>query len=287
MSPTPGDRRLVPAVAGALAEDHFERDRTTRALHLGSVPVTARVTAQATGVLSGIVPARLAAERAQLRVVRALRDGARLRRGSEVLRLRGPAKGVFGAERTILNYLMHLSGVATETDRAVRAVRHAPRPLAIWGTRKTTPGLRDLEKAAVVHGGGRPHRRDLEEAILVKGTHLALRPLPQALPLLSRYGRAEVEVRTRRQALLAARAGVRRLLIDNAGPRGARAIVRELERAGLRDRLTIELSGGITPANAARYVSVGADALSLGWITHSAPALPFHLEILSSGRASP
>lgn len=238
-----------------------------------------------------MVPARLVAARAHLTVISGLRDGAFVRPGREVLRLRGRAGQVFGAERTMLNYLMHLSGVATATARAVRAVRGARPPMEVWGTRKTLPGLRDLEKAAIVHGGGRPHRRDLSATILVKSTHLAVLPLPRALSRLrasrAPLRRVEVEVRTAGSAIRAGRAGVGRLLIDNARPSRARAIVKRLEGAGLRRKLWIELSGGITPTNAGRYAHTGADAISLGALTHSAGALPFHLEVMASGRPSP
>lgn len=285
-------RSLRAAVRGALEEDRFGHDVTTTALGVGRRRVTARVTAQGAGVLSGMAPAREVAKRAHLKVVRALRDGEPVRPGTEVLRVRGPARGVLGAERTLLNYLMHLSGVATTTARTVRAVSSVRPPVVILGTRKTTPGLRDLEKAAIVHGGGKPHRRDLQEAMLVKGNHLELLPLPQTLARLRRTapGRGwvgtEVEVRTASEALRAARAGIRKLLIDNAGVGRSRAIVRRLERAGLRRALFIELSGGITPQNARSYARCGADALSLGSLTHSAPALPFHLEIVTSERPS-
>ena len=176
---------------------------------------------------------------------------------------------------------MHASGVATETRRAVEGTRGARRPLEVWATRKTLPGLRDLEKAAVVHGGGRPHRRDLSDAVLIKNNHLALVPLSEAVARArarSRPGEpVEVEVRSAAQAVRAARAGANALLLDNLSPRTARQVVRSLERAGLRRGCWVELSGGITPGGVPRYRSVGADAVSLGGLTHSAPALPFHL----------
>lgn len=215
-----------------------------------------------------------------------MRDGRAVRLGQEVLLLEGDARRILAVERTLLNVLMHASGVATATARAVDRVRGSRPPLEIWATRKTLPGLRDLEKAAVVHGGGRPHRRDLSDAVLVKNNHLALVPLDEAIERLrlrlGRSERLEVEVRTVAQALRAARGGADVLLIDNAGPRRARAIVRALERAGLRHRLWIELSGGITPENVGRYRAVGANAASLGALTHSAVALPFHLRLAPS-----
>lgn len=277
----PGDAALRRTVRAALAEDRAGRDRTTRALFAGPVPAEGVVVAQARGVLSGMRAARLAARLGGLAVRRALADGAAVRPGTVVLVVRGDARRILAVERTLLNFLMHASGVATATARAVRAARGGPRPLRVYGTRKTVPGLRDLEKAAIRHGGGQPHRRDLAAGLLVKNNHLALLPLGEAVRRARRSCRPgepfEVEVRSARAALAAARAGVPALLLDNRSPRAARAIVRALERADLRRGRWIELSGGITPETIARFRRVGADAASLGSLTHSARAVPFHL----------
>ncbi|MGI0071829.1 MAG: carboxylating nicotinate-nucleotide diphosphorylase [Thermoplasmata archaeon] len=267
----------------ALAEDRAHRDRTTRAVLPTAVPAEGRIVAQATGILSGIGPARAIARAAGLRVRSARGDGAPVRRGTAVLRLTGDARRILAVERTILNVLMHASGVASATARAVRAAgRDAPR-LEVWATRKTLPGLRELEKAAVVHGGGRPHRRDLADGLLVKNNHLVLVPLVEAVRrarAAARPGeRVEVEVRSAREAVLAARAGAGAILIDNASPRRAREIVEALRAAGLRRGRWVELSGGITPERVRAYRRAGADAVSLGALTHSAPALPFHLKL--------
>jgi len=271
----------------ALQEDRAGRDRTTRFLLTGPVSAEGRVVAQASGVLSGMAVVRATARTQGLRVVAARADGSRLRAGTTVARLRGDARRILAVERTVLNFLMHASGVATATARAVAGARGSRRRLEVWATRKTLPGLRDLEKAAVVHGGGRPHRRDLAEAVLIKNNHLALVPLAEAVRRARRRARPgesiQVEVRSRSQALAAARAGADALLLDNLTPRAARATVVALERAGLRRARWVEISGGISPERVAAYRSVGADAVSLGGITHSAPALPFHL-ILSADR---
>ena len=279
----PSASRIASLAHRALREDRVGRDRTTRRLLDREVPAEARVTAQGPGVLSGMAAARAVAGALHLSVVAARRDGSRVRAGTVVLRLRGDARRILAAERTLLNFLMHASGVATATRRAVDAGRGARRPLEVWATRKTLPGLRDLEKAAVVHGGGRPHRRDLSDAVLIKNNHLALVALPDAVVRARRrshpHERVEVEVRTIPEALAAARAGADALLLDNLSPARARSVVLALERAGLRRGLWVELSGGITPERVALYRSVGADAVSLGGLTHSAPALPFHLRL--------
>jgi nicotinate-nucleotide pyrophosphorylase (carboxylating) len=267
----------------ALEEDRYREDRTSRAVVPPGTRAEGRVEAQARGVLSGVEAAVEIARVAGVRAVALRPDGSRVRPGTAVLRLVGDARRILAAERTILNVVQHASGVATRTARAVAAASGGPRPLEIWGTRKTLPGLRDLEKAAIVHGGGRPHRRDLSDGLLVKNNHLALVPLDVAVRRLraaARPGeRAEVEVRSVGEAVRAARAGADAILIDNASPRRARAIVRALEAAGLRRGRWIELSGNLTAENVRAYRLVGANAASLGALTHSAPALRFHLTL--------
>ncbi len=267
----------------ALAEDRVGEDRTTRSIVPRSHRVQARVVAQASGVLSGMEAVRAIARTAHLSLSAALPDGHRVRPGTVVVRLTGDARRLLAIERTLLNFLMHASGVATTTRRAVDAARGARPRLQVLATRKTLPGLRDLEKAAVVHGGGGPHRRDLVEALLIKNNHLTLVPLREAVRRAreaARPGeRVEVEVRSVAQARIAARAGANAILIDNAGPRRARAIVRSLASDGLRQGRFIELSGGIGVDDVRRYRNVGADAVSLGALTHSASALPFHVRV--------
>lgn len=278
----------------SLAEDRFHDDRTTLRLLPRPIPASARVVAQRRGTLSGLAVGLELARLANVRATGRRRDGQSVAVGQTVLELRGDARRILGVERTLLNFLTHLSGVATATAVAVDQTRGSHPRLRVFATRKTLPGLRDLEKLAVVHGGGEAHRRDLSSAVLVKNNHLALLSLREAVQraLLTggRKEHVEVEVRTASQALLAARAGATALLIDNASPRQARSIVRALERAGLRRGRWVELSGGITPRTVHRYRSVGADAVSLGALTHSAAALPFHLTLRASPghpRASP
>src|SRR5271155_2548364 len=267
----------------ALAEDRASSDRTTRAVLRSRVRVRAHVLAQAPGVLSGGTAARAVARAAGLKVRLPVRDGAVVRPGLVVMTLEGSGHRIFAAERSILNVLMHASGIATAAARAVRGPRGSRGRLEVWATRKTLPGLRDLEKAAVQDGGGFPHRRDLSDGLLVKSNHLSFVPLETAVARVRRRARrgerVEVEVRTPDEALRAARAGADALLLDNASPTQARRVVRALERAGLRAGRWVELSGGITPETVGRFRRVGADAVSLGALTHSAAALPFHLRL--------
>jgi len=270
-------------VRTALAEDRVDADVTTIALFPRRVPATAHVVAQARGVVSGMPVATAVARAAHLRVSAARRDGDRVTAGTKVLTLHGDVRRILGVERTMLNFLMHLSGVATATRRAVDRAGRGPRALEVLATRKTLPGLRDLEKGAVADGGGHPHRRDLADLVLVKNNHLAFVPVPEAVRRargsVGAHRAVQVEVRTIHEALDAARAGADALLLDNRTPAQVRAIVRALESAGLRRRVRIEISGGLTAASLPRYRRTGADAASLGSLTHSAPALPFHLVV--------
>lgn len=280
-------RAAVRLARTALAEDRARQDRTSRAVVAAGARAQARVVAQGRGVLAGLAPAMACARLAGLQVSSPLHDGAMVRPGTVVLELRGPARAVLAAERSVLNFLMHLSGVATATARAVRAVAGAEPPLAVRATRKTLAGWRDLEKAAVVAGGGEPHRRDLRSAVLLKDTHRPFRPLAEAVARLRRHdphGPLQVEVRSLAEARVAIAAGADRLLLDNCGPAQARALVTALVRQGLRRSVEVELSGGITPENVGRFRGVGADAVSLGSLTHSAPALPFHLVVERAAR---
>jgi nicotinate-nucleotide pyrophosphorylase (carboxylating) len=277
----PGIRALLRR---ALAEDRFRSDRTTRALFDSPVPAHGVITAQAKGILSGAAAAAELARLAGVRVVRARRDGSRIARGTKVLEVEGDARHILSAERTMLNLLMHLSGVASATEGAVRAVRRAGGRLEIRGTRKTLPGLRDLEKLAIRHGGGRPHRRDLSDAVLVKSNHLALVPITEAIDRLrARRGhreRIEVEVRSYAEAKAALAAGADELLLDNRTPTDARKIISALRRLPSARGVPIELSGGMTTETVHRFARSGADSASLGSLTHSARALPFHLTIV-------
>lgn len=281
--PQPPPAGLAATVRRALAEDRVGSDRTTLALFPRPRRARAVVSAQAAGTVAGIAVALAAARALRIRGRSLVADGASVRPGQPVLVLDGDLRRILSVERTALNFLMHLSGVATATARAVRTARPHRRGPDVLATRKTHPGLRDLEKWAVELGGGRPHRRDLASGVLVKNNHLVAISIEEAVARLRR-GRdrglpVEVEVRTYADARRAIAAGATTILLDNRSPRSARRIVQAIERAGLRRRVRIELSGGITPANVGAYRGVRADAVSLGSITHSAPALPFHLTV--------
>jgi nicotinate-nucleotide pyrophosphorylase (carboxylating) len=262
-------------VARALAEDLGAGDVTT----LATVPEPARaralITQKAPGVLFGLSIAEETFRTLDPDVV-IERQGpeGQWREGGEVMRIEGSARALLSGERTALNFLQRLSGVATLAARAVREVQGTS--AVILDTRKTTPGLRALEKAAVAAGGATNHRAGLYDAILIKENHATIaggvgeavrraRAAAPGLPL-------EVECRTPEEVDEALAAGAPRILLDNMNPAQLRAAVAQ---AG--GRAELEASGGFTLQTLREVASTGVDFISVGALTHSAPALDLSL----------
>ena len=260
----------------ALAEDLGDGDLTTRAVVPEGARARARIVQKEAGVIAGVG----VAERVFARVDPALAFEALVPEGEwrdrgEVARLEGAAASILAGERVALNLLGRLSGVATLTARYVRAVKGTG--TRILDTRKTTPGLRELEKAAVRAGGGVSHRRGLFDAILVKENHAALaggvgEATRLALERAPDGVTVEVECATLAEVEDAVAAGVPRILLDNMGPEELR---RAVEIAG--GRAELEASGGITLETVRAAAEAGVDFISVGALTHSAPALDLSL----------
>ena len=263
-------------VARALAEDFGVQGDLTAGLVPPDASVNASLVARREGVLAG----RLAAHEAFWAVDPAvsvswnLADGDRVGETTVIAHVQGPLASVLSAERTALNLLCHLSGVATLTRRYVDETGGACR---IRDTRKTTPGLRSLEKAAVRAGGGVNHRASLGDGILVKDNHLAGVGIPEAVRLAhSRWPGipCEVECDTLAQVDAALAAGADMILVDNMTPAQVAAAVERV--AG---RVQVEVSGGVTLETVRAYAEAGADLISVGAITHSAPILDIGLDL--------
>jgi nicotinate-nucleotide pyrophosphorylase (carboxylating) len=282
---------LDAQVRSWLAEDLGEAgDVTSEAMVPTSARAVAIVRARAAGTLSGLAVARrivaLGAPRVRLQARR--RDGDTFRAGEEILRLTGSLRSILAVERTLLNAMGRLSGVATATQAMVRRVRGTR--ARVRDTRKTTPGLRQLEKAAVVHGGGTPHRQGLFDAFLCKDNHLAavpLRRLPAVIEGAVRRARrrhplsfAMVEVDSAAQFERVAalpRGVVDAVLLDNMTPATLRRLARRRDRVA--PWLKLEASGGVTGRTIAAIARSGVDFISCGAITHSAPQVDFGLDI--------
>ena len=209
-------------------------------------------------------------------------DGASVKNGTVLLSLEGPAKSILLVERTALNIIGRMSGIATQTKTLADLVRRENPRCRVAGTRKTAPGLRALDKKAIALGGGDPHRTSLSDGVLIKDNHLMLVPVEEAVKkakTASAYRKIEVEVESADDALIAARAGADILLFDNMTPVQVQETLRVLADAGLREKVLVELSGGITPETIQDYARTGADLISLGALTHTVKNFSVTLEI--------
>lgn len=273
------------AVTGALTEDLTPIGDLTSALLPPDLEATALFVPRTGGVLAG----RLCADEAfrqvddTLAVSWSADDGDPVAAGTEIGRVSGRLAPILTAERTALNFLGHLSGVATLTARFVDAVAAAGGTLRVWDTRKTTPGLRSLEKAAVRAGGGANHRGNLSDWVLLKDNHLELFGIDEAVARARHRwpGRTvHVECGDLGQVRQAVAAGADALLLDNMTPDEVRAVVDEVRAADPR-RPLLEISGGISLDTIAAYATTGADMVSIGALTHSAPVLDIGLDVLA------
>jgi len=270
---------LKELVRRALAEDVGAGDVTAEATVPADARARARLVQKQAGVVFGLAAAEEVFRQAgadgfdRLLVEGQWRDGV----PAEVALITGPARALLAGERTALNLLCHLSGVATLTARYVEAVRGSG--VAILDTRKTTPGLRALEKAAVAAGGGRNHRMGLDDAILIKENHIAIAGgLRRAVELAAAaHPELEVEVECRDAAEVAEAlaAGADRLLLDNMDDAGLRAAVAARDDASSSAKL--EASGGVELQTVMAIAATGVDLISVGALTHSAPALDLSL----------
>ncbi|TMK86093.1 MAG: carboxylating nicotinate-nucleotide diphosphorylase [Actinobacteria bacterium] len=271
---------LRQVVEIALAEDAPAGDVTTVLTIPESAWCRAEIRAKAEGVVAGRGAAQMVfgivADQDGLGPVDVdwkVRDGDQVRPEDVLASVRGPARSVLRAERVAINFLAHLSGVATLTRKFVEAAR----PAEVLCTRKTTPGLRSLERGAVAAGGGSLHRASLSDAVLIKDNHIRVAGgVVEAVRQAKAGGLpVEVEVDTLDQLDEALGAGADRILLDNPTPDLVRAAV---ERVG--DARRLEVSGGITLDSVPLLVQAGARVISVGRITHSAPSLDLSLEVI-------
>lgn len=275
------------AVARALAEDVGPLGDITSAL----VPLDAVGHLSIVARQPGVVAGRHCAEEAfssvdaRLELCWHLDDGSAVEPGAVVAEIAGRVRSILVAERTALNFLCHLSGVATLTRRYVEAVRVVSPDVLVLDTRKTLPGLRTLQKAAVRAGGGRNHRASLSDAVLVKDNHLGSVSITGAVSAARRWwpGRlVEVECDRPTQVEEACRAGAGAVLLDNMTPEEAGRCAELARSAAGGARILIEVSGRVSLEDAPRYAAAGVDLISVGALTHSVESLDFGLD-LSTG----
>lgn len=273
------DVMLQPLVQMALLEDLGRAgDLTTDTIVPPEAQAELRLVARQAGVLAGLDLARLAFTSldSHMKFDPLVRDGADLQAGTVIARVQGSARAILSAERVALNYLCHLSGVATATASIARAI--AGYGTRMTCTRKTMPGLRMLQKYAVRVGGGSNHRFGLDDAVLIKDNHIALAGGVEQAVQRARQGvghmvKIELEVDTLEQLKVALALGVDVVLLDNMGIEDIRTAV-----ALCKGKAITEASGRITPETAAEIAATGVDQIAVGWVTHSAKVLDIGLD---------
>ncbi len=285
------------AVAIALAEDLLPLGDLSAALLPGSSRGRAAFVARAPGVVAGTRCAEQTCIQVDpdLEVTWVVGDGGEIGSGAVIGRVEGQLSSLLTAERTALNFLCHLSGVATAARRYVEAAREGSPSARIWDTRKTTPGLRSLEKAAVRAGGAANHRGNLSEGVLIKDNHLGGLSISEAVhKALERWPGRMVEVECDRigQVTEALDAGATLVMCDNMTPEEVRVCVQTVRAhpRGATGSVLVEASGGVNLENVADYARAGVDLISVGALTHSVMALDIGLDlesVASSAGADP
>ena len=275
---------IEDALRGFLGEDIGHGDITTDALVDPKAKATGTVICKERAVVAGLSESIILLKLLGCEGKPKVRDGQKVPAGTIILDASGSGSSLLKVERVLLNLLSHMSGVATATAELVNIAKKNGSSTRIACTRKTLPGLRYFEKRAVELGGGDTHRLRLDDAVLIKDNHLALagsitESVRKAKSKVSFTRKIEVEATTPDHAVEAALAGADIVLLDNMTPQEAKKSVRLLEARKLRDRLLIEVSGGITRENLADYVQTGVDVISVGSITHSAKAIDMSLEL--------
>lgn len=284
--PHPTHEAVREAVERAVREDVLPIGDLSASLVPPEVSAALAITARARGVVAGqrCVEETFARLAPRVTVHWLCAEGATVSVGDDVAHLCGPLRSALTAERTALNFLCHLSGVATLTRRFVDAVNAVNPQVRVLDTRKTTPGLRALEKAAVRAGGGHNHRGSLSEAVLLKDNHLGGLAIYDAVSAARQMwpGRAvEVECERLDQVVEACKAGATMVMLDNMAPADVARCVEAARSLSQSSGVLVEASGGVTLETAPAFAAAGVDLISVGGLTHSAPILDLGVDLRS------
>ena len=209
------------------------------------------------------------------------KDGAKLKSNQIILQISGNAGTVLSCERTALNLLSRMSGIATQTNFLVSKIRKINKKTKLYSTRKTAPGLRFFDKEAIMIGGGHKHRMSLNDMVMIKDNHLLVTNSMEGIikNARKRHKHVEVEVENQRDAVLAANSGATIAMLDNFSPVQIKKTITELQKKKLRNKVKLEASGGINSKNITAYAKTGVDMISVGSITNSVKGLDLSLEV--------
>lgn len=268
-----------------MEEDIGQGDITTALTIPPSITVEAEIIAKESGIIAGIEEARTFLESVGFQASALVADGSKIDRKRVILKIVGNAQTLLSIERTLLNLLSRMSGIATKTNRVVNKVGHAGYKTRVACTRKVAPGLSYFDKKAVALGGGDTHRFHLDDLVLIKDNHLTVigdlsEILKKVTGTVSFSKKIEIEVSNTADALKAAETGADIVMLDNFSPEEIREAMVLLEKEGLREGILIEASGGITEENVLEFADTGVDIVSLGEITDSAKALDISLGVV-------
>lgn len=267
-----------------LREDEGFGDVTSNALIPENKIFYAKLISKDDGILAGIEIIKEMFLDYGIEIISSKNDGDEINKGDVLLELEGNARKILLLERTALNLLMRMSGVATVTNRIVTKVNGVNPKIRVAGTRKTAPALQKYDKLAIAIGGGDPHRFALDDMILIKDNHIAVvGSVKEALQLAKENNsfskKIEIEVESIEDAIIASENGADIIMFDNMSPEQAQNALDALKEKDLRANVLIEISGGITEDNILDYAPLDVDIISLGSLTHATPSLNFSLDM--------
>lgn len=275
------DNRIIENVY----DDIGYEDITTNSLIPENKWAQAEILCKEDGILAGMDVAHYIIDEFGLNISSSYLDGENINKGDVILEFEGKAKDILMVERSILNYLMHLSGIATLVKNTCDRVKEINPKIRVACTRKTTPGLQKLEKKAVEIGGGDTHRFKLDDCVLIKDNHIqvvggVIESIELAKENVSFTKKIEIEVESEEDAVRASMFGADIVMLDNMSPEEISSVLNTLTERKLREEVIIEVSGGINPDNILDYAKLDVDVISSGFITNSAKSLDLSLNII-------
>jgi len=240
--------------------------------------IKARIISRQNAIVAGVKFAKeiFALKGCQVRILK--KDGSKVKRNQTILEISGSPQAILSCERTALNLLSRMSGIATQTNELVKKI--SSKKTKLYATRKTAPGLRFFDKEAVLIGGGEKHRMSLDQMVMLKDNHLSVEPLEKLVKKAkTKHRKIEVEVETQKDAILAAKSGANIIMLDNFTPKNISRTISALKKLGLRNKVKLEASGGINVSNISRFARTGVDMISVGSITNSVSGIDLSLEV--------
>ena len=275
------DNRIIENIYDDIG---FE-DITTNSLIPENKWAQAEILCKEDGILAGMDVAHYIINEFGLNISSTYFDGEEIHKGDIILEFEGKARDILIVERSILNYMMHLSGIATLVRNTCEKIHKINPNVRVACTRKTTPGLQKLEKKAVEIGGGDTHRFKLDDCVLIKDNHIqvvggVIESIELAKEHVSFTKKIEIEVENEEDAVRASMFGADIVMLDNMSPKEISSVLKTLKERRLRDDVIIEVSGGITPDNIVNYAQLDVDVISSGFITNSTKSLDLSLNIL-------